>query len=1107
MMELAFRASQPPVRVGGAGGATYTVTPAPLAVAIDTVVDPPLEPSVRGEGGGDPATPGPSPADGGPLAPTAEHREARSLLLSGVVGLATQQLVEWTDWSAALPQSDFVGAPDGGDGGSGGDGGGGSSSSSSSSNRRSSSSARWATAPPMAALAPAPDGSELFNLVRGPDGRQRRLTSEQVESIRQRGTFTIPSERYRGANHTFRLPGWAVRGAESVAATRRERVGRAVDHITVWMKQRLRGRRSGDGFKTDDDGSGRTRRFGADLSVARAGRHAIKGVGGVADLLAGLPQSRPLSAGEHALDARARAEEAAYVAAAAEADAAAAAAAGRPPRDTRFVRTVAAVRAKAAGVRTPTHPGGVSITDADAVAVLDELLSEVTGAPPPPTAPDGDPSSPSSVALADQRAAVIDRVMKLPSLVRAKMTDAARRRLTAKHVAADVMARVAPAMAARKADVEAAVDADHPRRSAGPRWRASEVARRLHAETSVLITATAPPFGTFVRPGPWEEAPLTEGASAPFKYTYKADRMLVAAWDAVVEALVAAGDALEDEAADERARVTFWRDHWPAMKAAAMHRREPASFVTRRWVRWDARTWKRTTAEGKTIVEPVARRIVFSNHVGWRLSVAAATAGSIANNGAYLAASTATSGRFGIRALVTRTPFVVGPPEEVAEAATTSDEHVIGDSSISRHLARRRVRKTAASRLVARWSSVRAERRAFEAAPDVGLVPKAAVRWLHYVTNYAVRGVLGSAGLCLGLPVATVATLVACALSAAVTPALAVVAAAAEYVGSAVLLDVHAPDTVGMVGAKPSSLAAEVRTPEPRYRRAGRRAFHLLPLPRRVAQVLVMGCGQAVAATAAAGVYHPVATAVVMAAAAVAATSRTAVDAVAAAALRRVGRQPAKDSWLATRVGGPGVSATYYYLLDDAVIARGVRGRLEELELAVVEDALAAVIAAPANAWAAYVAHTGAIASGVDGDTSGLRALAAASTTGRRLDEVAVPRAAALAADVAARRAVLQRATARHPEKGRLRSAGEPAAAAAAVESAVGVFVRERLAPLSDGPAAAVAAAAGVPPGDDGALARAIVRDVFGPDFYTPLAVSDETLQIPVSFPPLLSCP
>ncbi|GAB0495015.1 hypothetical protein MMPV_006312 [Pyropia vietnamensis] len=1089
-MEPPFRPA--PVRVGGAGGATYTVTPAPLALAIDAVVDPPLDPSVRGDGGVAPPKPEPLPADEGPLAPTATQREERSFLLSDVAGLAAQQLVEWADWSATLPQSDFVGAPECGDGGGGGGGG----------------SARWAAAPPLAALAPAPDGSELFNLVRGPDGKQRRLTSEQLTSIRQLGTFAIPSERYRGANYTFRLPDWVVRGAEPVAATLWERTGRALDHVTVSLKRRLRGRRSSDGEQDIDDGSRRTRRCVGALSVATAGRQAIKGIVGVADLLVGLPHSQPRCADEHALAARATAEEAAYVAAAAEADAAAAVAAGRPPRDTRFVRTVAAVRAEAAGVRSPTHAEGVSITDADAIAVLDDLLSGVTGAPPPTTTtPDGDALSPAEAACADERKAVVNRVMKLPSLVRAGLTDAARRRLTAAHVTADAMARVAPAMAARQASVEAAVCSEHPRRAAGPRWRASEVARRLRAEASVSVTATAPPFGTFVRPGPWEEAPITEGANASFILTYAADPMLVAARDAVVEALAAAGDELADEAADERARVTFWREHWPAMEAAAVHRRVAARTVTRRWVRWNARTWKRTTANGQTAVDPFARRTVRSGHVGWRLSVAAVTAGSIANNGAYLAATTAASGRFGVRALLTRAPFVMNPPEAEGEAATAADDHVMDGGSIGRFVVRRRVRKTAASRLSARWMSVQAERQAFEAAPDVGLVPKAAVRWIHYVTNYAVRGVLGSAVLCLGLPVATVATLVACTLGAVATPMVAVAAAAIEYVGCAVLVDAHAPDTVAVVGAEPSSLAAEVRPPARRYRRAGRRALHVLPLPRRVAQVLVMGGGQAVAATAAAGAYHPVAAAVTVAAAAVAAASRNAVDAVATAALRRVGRQPGADSWLAARVGGPGVSAAYYYRLDDAVIARAVRGRLEELELAVVDDALAAVIAAPANAWAAYVAHTGAIGSGVDGDTSGLCALAAASSTGRRLDKAAGPRAAALAADVAARRAVLRRATAPHLEKGRLRPAGEPAAAAAAVESAVGAFVRERLAPLGDGPAAAVAAAAGVPPGDDGALARAIVRDVFGPDFFTPLAVSDKTLQIPVSFPPLLSCP
>lgn len=1078
-MEPPPHAAHLPVRVGGAGGATYTVTPAPLAVAIDAVVDPPLDPSVR-VGGAPPPTPQPLPADGGPLAPTAAHRESRSLLVSGVVAMAGKQLVEWEEWSATLPQSDFVdNAPDGGGGG-----------------------ARGTAAPPLAALAPAPDGSELPDLVRGPDGRQRQLTPEQLSSIRQSGTFEIPSQRYWGAKHTFRLPVWAVRGTEPVAAMRRERIGRAIDHLTVRLKRRLRGRPDGDG-STAGGGCGCTRRRVAALSVATAARHVVNGVVGVADLLVGLPHWRPAIAGEHTLLARAAAEEAAFVAAAAEARAAAVDAAGRPRHDTRLVRIVAAVRAQAAGAWTPSD-AAVSTTDADAVAVLDDLLAGVMCAPPPATR-DGDTSTPSAAALADERAAVIDHAIKLPSLVRAEMTDAARRRLTAAHVAADVLARVAPALEARQAAVEAAVDTEHPRLSAGPRWRAAEVARRLHAQANVSMTATVPPGGTFVRPGPWQEAPPAEGTLDPF--TYQADPVVVAARDAVVEALTAAGDELADEAADERARLVFWRDHWPAMEAAATARREAATTVTRRWVRWNTRSWKATTFDGKMTVEPFSRRTVLSRHVGWRLSVAAATAGSIANNGLYLAASTAASGRFGVRALITRAPFVVGPPEEVLQAATAASEDDFDGGTFGRHLARRRVRPTAASRLAARWASVAEERRAFETTPDVGLVPKAAVRWLHYVTNYAVRGALGSAGLSVGLPLATAVTLVACSLGAVATPVVAVAAAAVQYVGSALLWDAHAPDSVGVVAAESASLVAETRAPARRYRRAGRRAVHLVPLPRRAAQVVAMGGAQAVIATATAGVYHPVTAAATVAVAAAAAAARTVIDTVATAMLGRVGRQPAADTWLAARIGGPGVSASYFYRLDDAVIARAVRGRLEELELDVAQAALATAIAAPADAWATYIAHTGAIAAGVDGDTEGLVALAAESSTGRRLAAAAAPRAAALRADVAARRVALRPATAAHPEKGRLRPAGEPAAAAAAVEAAVATFVRERLAPLGGGAAVAVARAAGVPPGDDAALARAIVRDVFGPDFYTPLTESDAALQIPVSFPPLLSCP
>lgn len=690
---------------------------------------------------------------------------------------------------------------------------------------------------------------------------------------------------------------------------------------------------------------------------------------------------------------------------------------------------------------------------------------------------------------------------------RAGLADAVRRRVLAAHIAADVMATVPPKLAARRADVEAAVVKEHPRLAAGPRWRAAEVARRLDADAHEPLAATAPRGGTFVRPGPWEEEEAPAGATAsPPKFKYAADKIVFAARNKVVAELVAAGGDLADEAADECARVTFWRDHWPAMEAAAAARRVAATTISRGWVRWHTASWTTTASDGKATVEPLTRRTVESTRTGWRLAAAAATAGAITNNGAYLAATTAVSGRFGVRALLTRGPFAVGPPAEAVAAAAASAGRRRDRGALCHYLARSRERQTVTSLLIARWAAVARERQLFEEAPDVGLVPKAAVRWLHYVTNYAVRGGLASVGVCVGFPLATAATLVACALAAVATPVVAVAASAVQYAGCALLWDAFAPDTVGVVGVEPASRAAEARAAARRYRRSGRRAVHLAPLPRRAAQVLALGGGQAVAAAAAAGVYHPAAAAVTVAAAAAAAAARTAVDTVVTAGLRRVGRQPAADTWLAARVSGPGVSASYYYRLDAAVIARGVRGRLEELELSAAADALAAAIAAPADAWAAYVAHTGSAVAGVNGDVAGLVQLAAESSTGRRLAATAAPRRAALDTAVAARRAALQRATAPHPEKGRLRPAGEPADAAAAVEAAVSRFVLRRLGPLGDAAAAAVAAAAGVPPGDVPALARAVVRDVFGDDFYMPLAVSDETLEIPVSFPPLLAC-
>jgi len=442
-----------------------------------------------------------------------------------------------------------------------------------------------------------------------------------------------------------------------------------------------------------------------------------------------------------------------------------------------------------------------------------------------------------------------------------------------------------------------------------------------------------------------------------------------------------------------------------------------------------------------------------------------------------------------------------------------------------------------AARLSSIWEAVRRDREAFEAAPDVGLVPKAAVRWLHVATNYGIRGGLSTVATVGGVLGATVVTLTLAAALAVAAPVVGVAAAVAEYAACAVLLDGHAPRTEGVRRVSRDSLAADARGADRVYVSGGSSGVVLLPLLSRAAQVVVAGAGQAALAAAAAGVAHPVAATAAAAAAVTAAAARSAVDAVAVAALGHAGRMPAADTWLAHRVGGPGVSASYYYRLDGAVVARSLQGRLEEWELSAAAAVLEAVMAAPSDAWAQFVAHTGAAAAGVDGDTGALAAAAADAPTGRRLAAAADGHRARLATQVRARRDALRRVTAPHPDAARLRPAAEAAAAAAAAEELVATFVAERLRPLGRVAAATVAAEAGgagvegaasaltgerapsrgrvaASPGaadadgaalaDVPALTRAAVRDVFGPDFFTPMAESDETLFIPVSFEPLL---
>ncbi|XP_037872717.1 uncharacterized protein LOC101743057 isoform X2 [Bombyx mori] len=211
---------------------------------------------------------------------------------------------------------------------------------------------------------------------------------------------------------------------------------------------------------------------------------------------------------------------------------------------------------------------------------------------------------------------------------------------------------------------------------------------------------------------------------------------------------------------------------------------------------------------------------------------------------------------------------------------------------------------TMCSRLLALWRHVSKQRTKFETEPDTGLLGKGLSRWAHRVWWYGVVGGGGSAALLVVFPVCALAVSAAAVLLALAAPLWTPPLALAAHVAHAVLYDADSPDP------------------------ALNRWCPLLEVV--LWRVAVLGVLQPAAALLTALLLCPLAAAVLLVGGVAWWGARGVWESVAwrGVAARRA-RVPAHDSAFCRRVRGPGLYARVYYQLTCTQAAAAVCARAE----------------------------------------------------------------------------------------------------------------------------------------------------------------------------------
>ena len=365
---------------------------------------------------------------------------------------------------------------------------------------------------------------------------------------------------------------------------------------------------------------------------------------------------------------------------------------------------------------------------------------------------------------------------------------------------------------------------------------------------------------------------------------------------------------------------------------------------------------------------------------------------------------------------------------------------------------------TLASRLRALWLHVSKSRTEFESRPDRGLLGKSVLRHFNRLNNYVVKGVLGTLALCTVFPLACVLVSYTSLLVALLAPLIIPCGSLVLHLGSAVLYDWE----------------------------TGRQTVALLPSV--VWHLLLQGILQPTLCLLGL-LLSPLGAATIAAWAVTRAALRRAWDAAMfQLVISKRARVPAGDSFIARRVGGPGMATNFYYQIktEQALVALEARMEMDELEA--YKEQVSAVISSPLDNYRKFV-------------SASLRPLSVGVTKGAggpyyQLDREVTGLLASLHEKVDARTAQLRLQLPEPMRKRIKQSERELKLSLSRGAAMVASFYPEHVIGRAPGGEAAFWERASLRGGDWVGLVSRLYSTIFAPEFLTPMQEADTTFQV-----------
>ena len=337
-------------------------------------------------------------------------------------------------------------------------------------------------------------------------------------------------------------------------------------------------------------------------------------------------------------------------------------------------------------------------------------------------------------------------------------------------------------------------------------------------------------------------------------------------------------------------------DEYKSEKARLIGETVPAQSFTFEYRIWRPSHWKITHTNGYYQADQYNRATVTTNYPLWRLANIGMRTAKYFNNGNFYLCVNLIQGKFSLRSLVGLDEFHTGVE---VNSQTGQSEKTMPNA-------------TWFGRIRSLWQHIAESRRAFEAAPDTSVIGKSISRIFNVIWNYGIKGVLGTTLCFLGHPLLVIGSTIGSIAGIVTSPVWAPLTALLKYICDILFYDMDCPYS------EQTSF------------------FQLLYIV--IWKFCLLGMGQTVLSLLGMA-WHGFAGFVVFLWALVSNGMRYAYDAtIYHLILKFKGKVPSEDGFLVRRIAGPGLSNSYFYLIDHKLALVMLEYQLEKLEMTAFTD-------------------------------------------------------------------------------------------------------------------------------------------------------------------------